>query len=300
MVLARPLMLFSRIMSPFITVLNNVANALLKLVGVNPAGGGHSSVHSADELRLLVMQARAQGTLNENDSMMLAGVFDFHEKKARDVMRPRTEVAAIPLDATEDEVWKVLRTERYSPPIYWLTVVLMSVVGTLITDNITDHFGIALAVSTGVFTVALLLVFAVWYYRERTLSIHHVDSVPRELFYWLAILTTFALGTAAGDWFAEALQMGYGNAALLFGGAIALVAVAHYIFKANAVLSFWIAYILTRPFGAALGDLLSQPHANGGMGLGTTGTSALFLATIVGLVGYLSITAQRHAAKDAQ
>ena len=193
-----------------------------------------------------------------------------------------------------------VRTERYSPPIYWLTVVLMSVVGTLITDNITDHFGIALAVSTGVFTVALLLVFAVWYYRERTLSIHHVDSVPRELFYWLAILTTFALGTAAGDWFAEALQMGYGNAALLFGGAIALVAVAHYIFKANAVLSFWIAYILPRPFGAALGDLLSQPHANGGMGLGTTGTSALFLATIVGLVGYLSITAQRHAAKDAQ
>ncbi len=114
MVLARPLMLFSRIMSPFITVLNNVANALLRLVGVDPAGGGHSSVHSADELRLLVMQARAQGTLNENDSMMLAGVFDFHEKKARDVMRPRTEVAAIPLDATADEVWKILRTERYS------------------------------------------------------------------------------------------------------------------------------------------------------------------------------------------
>ncbi len=114
MVLARPLMFFSRVMSPFITVLNNVANALLRLVGVNPAGGGHSSVHSADELRLLVMQARAHGTLNETDSMMLAGVFDFHEKKARDVMRPRTEVAAIPLDATADEVWKILRSERFS------------------------------------------------------------------------------------------------------------------------------------------------------------------------------------------
>ena len=113
MVLARPLMLFSRVMSPFITMLNGVANALLKLVGVDPAGG-HHSVHSADELRLLVMQAQAQGTLNETDSMMLAGVFDFHEKKARDVMRPRTEVAAIPLDSTEDEVWKILRTERYS------------------------------------------------------------------------------------------------------------------------------------------------------------------------------------------
>jgi len=114
MYLARPLMLFSRIMSPFITVLNNVANALLRLVGVDAAGSGHQSVHSADELRLLVMQARAHGTLNETDSMMLAGVFDFHEKKARDVMRPRTEVAAIPLDSTEDEVWAILRAERYS------------------------------------------------------------------------------------------------------------------------------------------------------------------------------------------
>lgn len=113
MYLAPPLMLFSRVMSPFITVLNGVANSLLRLVGVNPAGG-HNNVHSADELRLLVMQARAQGTLNENDSMMLAGVFDFHEKKARDVMRPRTEVAAIPLDATEAEVWATLRSERYS------------------------------------------------------------------------------------------------------------------------------------------------------------------------------------------
>jgi len=113
MYLAPPLMLFSRVMSPFITMLNGVANALLKVVGVDPAGA-HHNVHSADELRLLVMQARAQGTLNENDSMMLAGVFDFHEKKARDVMRPRTEVAAIALDATVDEIWATLRTERYS------------------------------------------------------------------------------------------------------------------------------------------------------------------------------------------
>ena len=193
-----------------------------------------------------------------------------------------------------------VRTKRYAPPIYWLTVVLMSVVGTLITDNITDNFGIALAASTGVFTVALMLVFAIWYDRERTSSIHHVDSVPRELYYWLAILTTFALGTAAGDWFAEALQMGYGNAALLFGGAIALVAAAHYAFKVSAVLSFWLAYILTRPFGASLGDLLSQPHANGGLGLGTTVTSALFLVTIFALVGYLTISAQRNGAKDEQ
>lgn len=193
-----------------------------------------------------------------------------------------------------------VRTKRYAPPIYWLTVVLVSVVGTLITDNITDQFGVALAVSTGAFSVALMSVFAIWYSRERTLSIHHIDSVPRELFYWLAILATFALGTAAGDWVAEALQLGYANAALLFGGAIALVAAAHYLFKAGSVLSFWLAYILTRPLGAALGDLLSQPHGNGGLGLGTAGTSALFLATIVGLVAYLTFSATRHGARDEQ
>lgn len=193
-----------------------------------------------------------------------------------------------------------VRTKRYAPPIYWLTVVLMSIVGTLITDNIIDHFGVPLAVSTGVFTLALILVFAIWYRRERTLSIHHIDSLPRELYYWLAILTTFALGTAAGDWFAETLQLGYGNAALLFGLAIALVAAAHYVFKADAVLCFWLAYILTRPFGASLGDLLSQPHANGGLGLGTTETSALFLLTIVGLVAYLTFSATRNGARDEQ
>jgi uncharacterized membrane-anchored protein len=191
-----------------------------------------------------------------------------------------------------------VRTARHAPPLYWLTVVLMSVVGTLITDNMTDHFGVALAVSTGAFTLALMLVFALWYHRERTLSIHHVDSVQRELYYWLAILTTFALGTAAGDWFAEALQMGYGPAALLFGGTIALVAAAHRLFKANAVLSFWLAYILTRPFGASLGDLLSQPQSNGGLGLGSPATSALFLVAIVGLVASLTFSARRNGTPD--
>lgn len=186
-----------------------------------------------------------------------------------------------------------VRAKRYVPTLYWLNVVLVSVFGTLITDNLSDHLGVPLAVSTGVFSIALMAVFAIWYARERTLSIHHVDSVPRELFYWLAILITFALGTAAGDWFAEGLQLGYAYSALIFGGVIAAVSFARYVFKANAVLCFWLAYILTRPFGASLGDLLSQPHVNGGLGLGTTGTSALFLIAIIGLVGYLSFTQKR-------
>ncbi|MBU0588451.1 MAG: hypothetical protein KJ852_04830 [Gammaproteobacteria bacterium] len=183
-----------------------------------------------------------------------------------------------------------VRSRRYVPSLYWLTVVLVSVFGTLVTDNLSDVLGVPMTISTGVFSMALMAVFAIWHAREKTLSIHHIDSVPREMFYWLAILTTFALGTAAGDWFAEGLQLGYANSALVFGGVIAAIAAAHYVFKASAVWSFWLAYILTRPFGASLGDLISQPHANGGLGLGATGTSALFLVTIVGLVTYLSVS----------
>lgn len=124
--------------------------------------------------------------------------------------------------------------------------------------------------------------------KEHTLSIHSIDTVARETYYWIAILFTFALGTAAGDWIAEGFQIGYANALLIFGGVIALTTVIFYFFQGNAILCFWIAYILTRPFGASFGDLLSQPAGNGGLGLGTMGTSGLFLTTILGLVIYLS------------
>lgn len=183
-----------------------------------------------------------------------------------------------------------LRAPRYIPWLYWLTVTLISVVGTLITDNLTDHLGLPLPLSTTLFALALAATFAVWWSAERTLSIHSIDTPRREAFYWLAILFTFALGTAGGDLAAERLQLGYGASALLSGGAIALTAAAHFLFKADAVATFWIAYILTRPFGATVGDWLSKPGSEGGLGLGTMGTSALFLAAIVALVVYLSKT----------
>lgn len=181
-----------------------------------------------------------------------------------------------------------VQAKRYVPTRYWLVVVLVSVLGTLITDNLTDHFGVPLAVSTGLFSLALLAIFGAWYAKEKTLSIHAVDSVKRELFYWTAILATFALGTAAGDWTAEGLHLGYANAALLFGGLIATTALAYYVFKANAVACFWVAYVLTRPLGAALGDLMAQPAGNGGLGLGTTNTSVVFLAGILLMVGLMA------------
>jgi uncharacterized membrane-anchored protein len=183
-----------------------------------------------------------------------------------------------------------LRARRYVPGLYWLTVVLISVVGTLITDNLTDVLGVPLAVSTILFAIALAVTFAVWYASEKTLSIHSIVTRRREAFYWLAILFTFALGTAAGDLFAEKLGVGYWPTALIVAVLIAAVAVSHLVFRANAVLTFWIAYVLTRPLGASLGDGLSQPRADGGLGLGTTVTSLLFLLVILVVVTYLSIT----------
>jgi uncharacterized membrane-anchored protein len=187
---------------------------------------------------------------------------------------------------------------RYVPWIYWLTVVLVSVVGTQITDALTDGLGISLYTSTGVFAAALAATFTVWYRTERTLSIHTIFTTRRELFYWAAILLTFALGTAAGDLATEALGLGFNIGVLAFGGLIALIGAAYY-FGANAVLTFWLAYVLTRPLGASLGDLLSQARAYGGLGLGTVYTSVSFLTVIVVLVALLSWDAQRAQPRES-
>jgi uncharacterized membrane-anchored protein len=193
------------------------------------------------------------------------------------------------------------RSRKYVPMIYWLAVVLLSVVGTLITDNLTDNLGVSLQTTTIVFSLALAAVFAAWYIVEKTLSIHSIVTARRETFYWLAILFTFALGTASGDLVAEKFEIGYLNSLFLFAGAIAVIAIAHYVMRAilgmehrhfsrNAVLAFWLAYILTRPLGASIGDYLSQAQSDGGLGLGTTATSAIFLVAILSLVVYLTIT----------
>jgi uncharacterized membrane-anchored protein len=182
------------------------------------------------------------------------------------------------------------RARKYVPGLYWLAVVLISIVGTLITDNLVDNLGVTLVTTTIVFGIALAITFAVWYASERTLSIHTIFTTRREAYYWSAILFTFALGTAAGDLAAERLALGYWKSALVFGAAIGIVTVAHYGLRLNAVLAFWIAYILTRPLGASIGDYLSQPTDSGGLGLGTTGTSAIFLTTILVLVVYLTVT----------
>jgi uncharacterized membrane-anchored protein len=187
-----------------------------------------------------------------------------------------------------------LRARQYLPWIYWLTVVLVSVVGTQITDALTDGLGISLYISTAVFGAALAVIFAIWYRMERTLSIHTIVTRRRELFYWAAILLTFALGTAAGDLANEALGLGFKLGVVVFGALIAVIALARY-FGANAVLTFWLAYILTRPLGASLGDLLSQARTYGGLGFGNVQTSVVFLLVIVGLVAFVSTGGNRAA-----
>ncbi len=179
---------------------------------------------------------------------------------------------------------------RYVPVYYWVAVVFISVVGTLITDNLVDNLGYSLESTTLWFSVALAATFAVWFAFEKTLSIHSIFTFRREAFYWLAILFTFALGTAAGDLLAERLGLGYLQTGLVFIAIIAAIAVAYFAFKINGILAFWLAYIFTRPMGASFGDLFSQPKEYGGLGFGTTNTSLLFFAGIAAVIVWMSVS----------
>ena len=181
------------------------------------------------------------------------------------------------------------RVRRYIPGVYWSSVVLISVVGTLLTDNLTDGQNVPLWISTTVFSLLLVIVFGIWYARERTLSIHTIVTTPRESFYWLTVLVTFALGTAAGDWTLDLTGWGPGPSVLLPAGLIAAIFIAWRL-GAGPVLCFWLAFILTRPLGANIGDFLGSSHSDGGLGLGTLWTSILFLGAILATVVYLSIT----------
>lgn len=181
------------------------------------------------------------------------------------------------------------RATRYVAGLYWLTVAIVSVFGTLVTDNLTDNAGFPLEASTILFGVLLAVTFVVWNASEKTLSIHSIVTRRREAFYWLAILFTFALGTATGDLMAEVLGLGYLVTGAIVVALVAVTALA-WRFGLHPVLAFWFIYVLTRPLGASLGDYLSQPSDLGGLGLGATVTSLIFVAAIIATVVYLSAT----------
>ena len=179
------------------------------------------------------------------------------------------------------------RSAKYKPVLYWLVVVLISIAGTLFTDNLTDNLGISLLISSIVFAVILTIIFVSWHLKEGTIAIHSIFTPRRESFYWGAILFTFALGTATGDLLAERFSLGYGVSLLIFAGAIGFFVLLRKFRMVSSVFAFWAIYVLTRPLGASIGDLLSQSKQDGGIGLGTTVTSGIFLAIIFLLVGYL-------------
>ena len=193
-------------------------------------------------------------------------------------------------------IWQ-FRQRAYVPAVYWIAVVLISVVGTLITDNMTDAFGIPLIDSTIGFTLALAATFAVWYAVERTLSIHEVFTFRREAFYWLAILFTFALGTAVGDLISEAFGVGFAGTGVLFGLIIASLALGYFALGLDGMWAFWLCYIFTRPLGASIGDFLAQPTEFGGLGLGTVITSFVFLIVIASTVFVMTTKAAPELAE---
>ena len=190
------------------------------------------------------------------------------------------------------------RAKRYIPGIYWITVVLISIFGTLVTDNLSDAMHVPLELSTIAFSILLAITFAIWYAKEKTLSIHSIFTKQREAFYWLAILFTFALGTASGDLMAESLGLGYLNTGMIVVATIAFFAIG-WKMGLDSVLAFWIIYIMTRPLGASMGDFLSQPQKYGGLDLGATVTTFIFAGAILTTVLFLSITKKDLIAKPS-
>ncbi len=187
---------------------------------------------------------------------------------------------------------------RYNAWIYWLAVAMVAIFGTMAADFLHVELLVPYVISTGFFVVVLAAVFIVWYRSERTLSIHSIDNPRREAFYWLTVMATFALGTAAGDMTATTLHLGYFVSGVAFTVLIAVPAVAHRWFSLNAIVAFWFAYIVTRPLGASFADWLGVSHARGGLNWGTGGVSIGMAILIIGVVAYLAASEPVRPAGD--
>ncbi len=208
-------------------------------------------------------------------------------------------VVAVALGAIALAVALVLQfaARRYVPWTYWLAVAMVGVFGTMAADVLHVGLGVPYLVSTAFFAVSLAAVFGVWYGSEKTLSIHSIHTRRREAFYWAAVMTTFALGTAAGDMTAITLHLGYLSSGVLFAVVIAIPAVAHWRFGMNPILAFWFAYVATRPLGASFADWMGVSHVRGGLDLGAGPVSLALAILIMGFVTYLSITPTDRDAK---
>jgi len=181
-------------------------------------------------------------------------------------------------------LWFQIRSPRYVPEIYWSAVVLASIVNTLVADSLPGGFGISLARAAVTFGGALITTFSTWYLSEKTLSVNDIITIRQEIFYWLTVMFAFALGTETGDIVSRDLGLGYGATTLLFAGLVSLVTAARSRFGLDAVVTFWIVYVLARPLGVCLGDAVSHPRGDGGLELGFFNTSIAFLSLVLGLM----------------
>jgi uncharacterized membrane-anchored protein len=187
----------------------------------------------------------------------------------------------------------------YNAWVYWFAVVMVSVFGTTVADSVHNDFGVPYVVSTAVALVGVCAVLGLWYAVEGTLSIHSIHTRRREAFYWATVLLTFALGTAAGDWTASSLHLGYLPSGVLFGIAFLLPALAYWRFGLNPILGFWLSYILTRPFGASFADWFGGPRGRGGLALGMGEVSLVLTILIVAVVAYFAVSGSDRRTEPA-
>lgn len=187
-------------------------------------------------------------------------------------------------------LWLQFRTRQYIPWIYWLTVLMVAIFGTMAADVTHVVLGVPYIISTLVFAIALVIIFYLWQKTEGTLSIHSITTPRREVFYWATVLATFALGTAAGDLFAFTFNLGFLSAGIIFATVFAVPAVGYWLFRWNPIFSFWFAYILTRPLGASFADWTGKAASVGGLGWGDGPVAAVLFVLIIIFVGFLQIT----------
>ncbi len=192
------------------------------------------------------------------------------------------------------------KLKKYFAPSYWLLIVMMSIEGTLITDVLVEQLNVSILILDVAFTIVMGLLFYLWYKKEHTLSIHSINNDAREFFYWLIVLTTFALGTGVGDTISEYLNFGYLNSLILFGSIFILSGILYYYKIINGVLAFWIAFIVTRPIGASLGDLLIQLPKDGGLGISVAIINIIFFIVIIASVVYLTIDSAHKSCKNKE
>ena len=193
-----------------------------------------------------------------------------------------------------------LFAKRYIPALYWAVIVATSTAGTTMSDYMDRTLGLGYAAGSAILVSILLVILAVWWWSEKSLSVSHIKTRKGEIFYWSAILFSNTLGTALGDFLADDSGLGFGGSALLIGGILLVIVLAYYFTKISRILLFWIAFVLTRPFGATFGDLLTKTKEKGGLGYGTEGASLILLGILIALVIYATIQERREQRALAQ